>query len=63
MVEDVSEAVPQLDTDESYDLQVPSGGGTATLHAPTVYGALRGLETFSQLVHFDFEQVSSEHCW
>jgi hexosaminidase len=34
--------------DESYSLRVASDG--ADLRAPTVYGVLRGLETFSQLV-------------
>lgn len=29
-------------------------GAIATLRAPTVYGALRGLESFSQLVFFDW---------
>ncbi|KAJ1898986.1 Glucosamine-6-phosphate isomerase (Glucosamine-6-phosphate deaminase) (GNPDA) (GlcN6P deaminase), partial [Kickxella alabastrina] len=38
-----------LETDESYTLDVPSGG-QASLKAQTVYGALRGLETFSQLL-------------
>jgi hexosaminidase len=47
------EAPPQADTDESYTLTVPAAGD-ATLRAATVYGALRGLETFSQLVVFDF---------
>ena len=41
-----------LGTDESYELSIPASGG-ATLSAPTVYGALRGMETFSQLVGFD----------
>lgn len=36
--------------DESYVLEVPSKGGKATLSAKTWVGALRGLETFSQLV-------------
>ncbi|PRP84629.1 hypothetical protein PROFUN_07879 [Planoprotostelium fungivorum] len=35
--------------DESYTLQVPAGG-VATLNATTVFGAIRGFETFSQLV-------------
>lgn len=53
-VEDTDESHPQLQTDESYTLNV-STRSAATLHAKTVYGALRGLETFSQLVVFDFE--------
>ncbi|KAI9496501.1 glycoside hydrolase superfamily [Zychaea mexicana] len=36
--------------DESYSLDVPASGGKATLTAETWVGALRGLETFSQLV-------------
>ncbi|KAG2237180.1 glycoside hydrolase superfamily [Thamnidium elegans] len=36
--------------DESYVLEVPAKGGKATLSAKTWVGALRGLETFSQLV-------------
>ncbi|SAM02102.1 hypothetical protein [Absidia glauca] len=39
-----------IDVDESYKLDVPSNGGSATLTAPTWVGAIRGLETFSQLV-------------
>ncbi|KAJ1814353.1 Glucosamine-6-phosphate isomerase (Glucosamine-6-phosphate deaminase) (GNPDA) (GlcN6P deaminase) [Coemansia sp. RSA 2599] len=38
-----------LETDESYVLDVPQTG-QAKLRAKTVYGALRGLETFSQLL-------------
>ena len=64
----LSEAAPQLDTDESYTLEIPAAGAdaatlTATLEAATVYGALRGLETFSQLVQFDFDagQYSVRH--
>ncbi|KAJ2776128.1 Glucosamine-6-phosphate isomerase (Glucosamine-6-phosphate deaminase) (GNPDA) (GlcN6P deaminase) [Coemansia javaensis] len=38
-----------LDTDESYTIDVPVDGA-ATLRAKTPYGAVRGLETFSQLV-------------
>jgi len=39
---------PALGEDESYQLDVTTGG--ATLKAATVDGALRGLETFAQLV-------------
>eukprot|EP00960_Hanusia_phi_P076902 768627-Hanusia_phi.AAC.4 len=45
-------------TDESYTLVVPSGeegGNAAMLEARTQFGAMRGLETFSQLLHFDFD--------
>ena len=48
-----TDAHPQLDTDESYTLEVPAAdGATATARAATVYGALRALETFSQLVEW-----------
>lgn len=53
-VEDVSEAHPQLTTNESYTLSV-SASGVVALVAPSVWGALRGLETFSQMVIFDFD--------
>jgi hexosaminidase len=41
--------------EESYSLSIPATGGSASLKAATVYGALRGLETFSQLVVYDFD--------
>jgi hexosaminidase len=44
-------AVPSVDEDESYSLEVSEG--RAVLEAPTVVGALRGLETFLQLVAGD----------
>ncbi|KAK9282720.1 hypothetical protein L1049_010940 [Liquidambar formosana] len=49
----------QLGADESYSLLVARNDGRsivgeATIEANTVYGALRGLETFSQLCAFDY---------
>ncbi|KAJ1736646.1 Glucosamine-6-phosphate isomerase (Glucosamine-6-phosphate deaminase) (GNPDA) (GlcN6P deaminase) [Coemansia sp. Benny D160-2] len=46
---DSSDETLTIGTDESYTLDVPVKG-QATLKAKTPYGALRGLETFSQLV-------------
>ncbi|CAO3664780.1 unnamed protein product [Rhizopus stolonifer] len=42
--------------DESYQLHIPDQGGYAILTAPTWVGALRGLETFSQLIVFNDDQ-------
>ena len=53
-VEDPDESHPTLETNESYALEI-SAHSAASLRAKTVYGALRGLETFSQLVSFDFD--------
>ncbi|KAG1347591.1 hypothetical protein COCNU_06G014200 [Cocos nucifera] len=39
----------QHGVDESYSLSIPSSTGLANLTAVTVWGAMRGLETFSQL--------------
>lgn len=36
--------------DESYTLDIPIERRTATLKSQTIWGAIRGLETFSQLV-------------
>ncbi|KAJ2732244.1 Glucosamine-6-phosphate isomerase (Glucosamine-6-phosphate deaminase) (GNPDA) (GlcN6P deaminase) [Coemansia sp. BCRC 34962] len=38
-----------LETDESYTLDIPTTG-TAKLKANTIYGAMRGMETYSQLL-------------
>ena len=43
----------QLGVNESYSLRVPRQGGVARLTAATQYGALHGLETFTQLVSLD----------
>ena len=51
------ESHPQLGTNESYTLEVGLTG-EATLRAPTIYGALHGLETFSQLVRYSFDSGS-----
>eukprot|EP01051_Picozoa_sp_SAG22_P008343 SAG22_NODE_630_length_8383_cov_5.839469_6_plen_591_part_00 len=52
-VGDTDETAPQLGMDESYTLDVPAAGGAAILRAPAVWGALRALETFSQLVEYE----------
>ncbi|KAI5650218.1 hypothetical protein M9H77_36223 [Catharanthus roseus] len=46
----------QHGVDESYKLSIPKQGNTeyAYIEAPTVYGALHGLQTFSQLCQFNF---------
>jgi hypothetical protein len=51
----MSEDYPQYDTDESYSLDIESPDNII-LSAATVYGTLRGLETLSQLVVFDFDK-------
>lgn len=56
-VASLDESHPQLGTDESYTLNI-SVSGAATASAPTVYGALHALETFSQLVRFNFSSAS-----
>lgn len=42
-----------LTTSEAYTLTLPPSGTGASLTADTVYGAMRGLETLSQLVDWD----------
>lgn len=59
-VKNVSEKAPQLDTDESYSITIDTQqyGNNGLITAPTIYGALRALETFSQLVSFDFDTAT-----
>ena len=59
IVDDNSEAYPQLDTDESYSLTIPSpenSGEPIKIEAKTVYGALYGIESLSQLVMYDYDK-------
>eukprot|EP00013_Stygamoeba_regulata_P019463 CAMPEP_0177650472 /NCGR_PEP_ID=MMETSP0447-20121125/11962_1 /TAXON_ID=0 /ORGANISM="Stygamoeba regulata, Strain BSH-02190019" /LENGTH=539 /DNA_ID=CAMNT_0019153347 /DNA_START=6 /DNA_END=1623 /DNA_ORIENTATION=- len=44
----------QIGVDESYTLFIPDDGSAATLTAGTYYGAVNGLQTFSQLVVYNF---------
>mmetsp|Transcript_9588 Transcript_9588/g.17811 ORF Transcript_9588/g.17811 Transcript_9588/m.17811 type:complete len:574 (+) Transcript_9588:42-1763(+) len=46
-----------LDANESYEVNVPAEG-SVVLSAQTAWGALRGLETLSQLVDFNFTTES-----
>jgi hexosaminidase len=41
--------------DEGYSLALPGDGSPGTLTAATVWGALHGLQTLSQLVRYDFD--------
>lgn len=50
-VDGPGETIQSVDEDESYSLEVTPSG--ARLHAATVVGAMRGLETFQQLVQSD----------
>lgn len=52
----------QYGVDESYNLSIPAYGKPAFAHleARTVYGALHGLQTFSQVCHFNFSTRAIE---
>ncbi|XP_076436775.1 beta-hexosaminidase subunit beta-like [Babylonia areolata] len=52
---EVCEELPYLDMDETYSLQ--THGARVTIVTHTVWGALRGLETFSQLPYEDSGKV------
>jgi hexosaminidase len=57
-VADLDESYPQLNTmdrgHEAYTLTVPTDGSPATVTADTIWGAMWGLESFSQLTQFNF---------
>ena len=44
----------QYGIDESYSIKIDSNSNTALLNSNTIYGALKGLETFSQIVLYNF---------
>ena len=47
-----------LGIDESYNLQIPSDGSDIILSSNTIFGALHGLQTLSQLIRFDFDALA-----
>jgi len=51
VVRDAESALPVTEQDESYTLTL-SASGDGTIRANTTVGALRGLETFSQLIEY-----------
>ena len=56
-VADLDESYPQLNTSrahEAYVLTIPADGSPATLTADTIWGAMWGMESFSQMVRFNF---------
>lgn len=54
-----SDATLRLGVNESYELVVaPESGSPARLTAPTVFGAMRGLETFAQLLSYNLSEGS-----
>ena len=53
-VDDIKEFYPQFDTDESYSLNI-NDSKDIIIESKNIYGALRGLESLSQLVTYDFE--------
>ena len=57
-VANIDETYPQLNTTsaehEAYMLTIPADGSAATISAETIWGAMWGMESFSQLVRFNF---------
>ena len=62
IVEELSDSYPQLNTDESYTLKITDSTTEEIIQltAKSVYGVLRGLESLSQLVVFDFDEQRYE---
>ncbi|XP_070541927.1 beta-hexosaminidase subunit beta-like [Ptychodera flava] len=56
-LENPCDRFPAMDSNETYTLSVHSG--VATLRAPSIWGAIRGLETFSQLIY----QLEDDEVW
>lgn len=50
-IQDESCGYPKQADDEHYILNIPNYGSSGTIKAKKIWGALRGLETFSQLVY------------
>lgn len=50
-IEDAACGYPAFGDTENYSLEIPMRGKEAHLRAKSVWGVLRGLETFSQLVY------------
>lgn len=55
-VRDSESALPVTEQDESYELSLDESGG-GTLRSNSTFGALRGLETFAQLVEYSTDGV------
>ncbi|KXN74560.1 glycoside hydrolase family 20 protein [Conidiobolus coronatus NRRL 28638] len=57
-VEDGEDCDLTIKTDESYSIEI-TDKATATIKAKTIYGAMHGLESFSQLVQYDKKSKTS----
>ena len=59
IIED-EDQILEHEVDESYVLDIPVGKDAGSLRSKTLWGTLRGLETFSQLVQARRDQNSDE---